>query len=56
MQLFENDNDLPYIMKHKYVVEDLDKPRIQEMSNLLADPNNLSIFIRSKKFEGQLKE
>lgn len=36
-----------------YIVEDLDKQRIQEMSDLLADPKNLNIFLRSKSFEGQ---
>ncbi len=33
------------------MVEKLDKARIQEMLNLVADPENSSIIIRSKSFE-----
>lgn len=50
MQLFEDDI-VQDILKHQYVVEELDTKRIQEMSDLLADPAYVNIFIRSKSFE-----
>ena len=34
-----------------YVAEELDKPRVQQMSELIADPSNLNIFLRSKTFQ-----
>lgn len=33
-----------------YVVEQLDKDRIQEFSTMLAEPTNLNIYLRSKTF------
>jgi insulysin len=36
-----------------YVVEEFDKARIQEMSELLTNPKNTNIYLRSKTFEKQ---
>ncbi len=36
-----------------YVVDSLDKGRVEQMSNLIVDPKNLNIYIRSKSFEGK---
>lgn len=47
------ETDLKDILKHQYVVEELDQGRVQEMSNLLADPMNSITMIRSKSFEGE---
>lgn len=41
------------LIKSQYVVEEFNKEVIQEMANLIADPKNLNIYFRSKKFEGQ---
>lgn len=50
LQDFETSDKLPDLIRHMYVVEQLDKPRIQQMSELLSDPSNLNIYIRSKTF------
>jgi len=39
------------LIKHMYVVEKMDRERIQEMSGLISDPRNLNIYLRSKSFE-----
>jgi secreted Zn-dependent insulinase-like peptidase len=38
------------MIRHMYVVEQFDKPRIQIMSELLTQPQNLNIYLRSKTF------
>ena len=53
MQLFETEEKLRDILKHEYVIEELDRERIQETSALLADPKNVVVFMRSKTFEEQ---
>lgn len=53
MQLFETDDDVPHILRHAYVVEEIDHKRIQQMSELLCDPSRVNIYLRSKSFEGQ---
>ncbi len=50
MQDFDTPEKIQDIIKHMYVVETLDKDRTQEMSNLLIDPQNLNIYLRSKTF------
>jgi secreted Zn-dependent insulinase-like peptidase len=50
MQDFDTPEKIQDIIKHMYVVETLDKERTQEMSNLLVDPSNLNIYLRSKTF------
>lgn len=44
------------ILRSKYVADVFDKPRIQQMTELLCDPKNLLVFLRSKSFEGKLKD
>lgn len=39
------------MLKQFYIIEEFDRERIQEMSNLIADPKNLNIYMRSKSFE-----
>lgn len=50
MQLFE-DEHIEHLLKHAYVVDELDAKRIQEMSELICDPSKVNIYIRSKSFE-----
>jgi hypothetical protein len=50
MQDFDTPEKIQDIIKHMYVVETLDKDRTQEMSNMLIDPHNLNIYLRSKTF------
>lgn len=53
MQLFETDDDLPHILRHAYVADELDHKRVQQMSELLCDPSRVNIYMRSKTFESQ---
>ena len=50
LQHFKADETIPDILKHMYVVEELDRSRIQQMSDLIADPANLNVYLRSKTF------
>lgn len=50
MQLFEGEH-LEHLIRHMYGVQELDKARITEMLDLLCDPKNLNIYIRSKSYE-----
>lgn len=50
MQKFDTNETLAELIRHSYVVESLDKPRVQEMSDLLVNPKNLNIYLRSKTF------
>ena len=38
-------------MRHRYLQDQFDVKRIQEMAELIADPANSLIFLQSKKFE-----
>ena len=51
LQHFSEPETLPHLIKHMYVVERFDKERTQEMSELLVNPKNLNIYLRSKTFE-----
>ena len=51
MQHFEDAESLTNLIKHMYVVETFDKARTQQMSELLVQPQNLNIYLRSKTFE-----
>jgi len=50
LQLFE-DETIKDVIKHMYIVEKLDKSRIQELSDMLTDPKKVNIYVRSKSFE-----
>lgn len=51
MQLFSEPEKLADIIRHQYIVEKYDPEMIQQMSNLLTDPKNVNIYIRSKSFD-----
>jgi insulysin len=51
LQLFDTPDKLKEIIKHQHVVEELDKPRTQEMLDLVSQPEGSLIIIRSKSFE-----
>ena len=52
LQLFGTSPDkLRDIVKHQHVVEELDKPRIQEMLELVSQPEGSLVILRSKTFE-----
>jgi insulysin len=51
MQLFYEPEKLADIIRHQYIVEKFDPEMIQQMSNLLTDPKNVNIYIRSKSFD-----
>ena len=51
MQLFTTPEEVREILKHQYVVEKLDKERVQEMLKLVAKAENTAVIIRSKSFE-----
>jgi secreted Zn-dependent insulinase-like peptidase len=50
MKKFTSPEDIPNILKQKYVAEVFDKERIQEFTSLVANPDNCLIFLTSKKF------
>jgi hypothetical protein len=50
MKKFTSPEDIPNILRQKYVAEVLDKVRIQEFTSLVANPENCLIFLTSKKF------
>ena len=51
LQQFGEPDLLPDLIRHMYVVDQLDKERIQHMSDLLFNPKNLNIYLRSKNFD-----
>lgn len=51
MQLFTSQEEVREILRHQYVVERLDKERVQEMLELVAKAENTAVIIRSKSFE-----
>ena len=51
MQLFEEEDKVKDLIRHMYVVQELDKPRIQQMSELIADPRKMNVYLRSKSVE-----
>jgi secreted Zn-dependent insulinase-like peptidase len=54
MQRFEKVEDLPHLLRHRYVADDFNKDRIQEMQTLIADPKNSQIYLRSKSFDDSI--
>jgi insulysin len=53
MQIFSEPENVADLIRHMYVVDQLDKERIEQMSSLIVDPNNANIYMRSKSFEGK---
>lgn len=51
MKKFAKPEDVPHILRHRYLQDEFDAKRIQEMAELIADPANSLIFLQSKKFE-----
>jgi secreted Zn-dependent insulinase-like peptidase len=51
MQQFDTEETLPHLIRHSYIVENFDKELTQKMSELLTDPKNVNIYLRSKTFE-----
>jgi secreted Zn-dependent insulinase-like peptidase len=45
--------DVENIIRKSYEIDHFDKERTQEMLNLVSDPTQCNIYIRSKKFEGK---
>lgn len=50
MQEFDTEATLPDILRHSYIVQELDRARTQQMSDLLADPSNVNLYLRSQSF------
>ena len=51
MQLFESEQDVPHLLRHRYIADDFDKKRVQEMATLIADPANTQIYLTSKTLD-----
>ena len=50
MQIFEGE-DLEQLIRHLYGIQEFDKERITQLIELINDPKNLNIYIRSKSYE-----
>jgi nardilysin len=51
MQKFAHSDDLPHLMRHKYVADEFKSDRIAEYAKAMAEPKNTLCFLTSKKFE-----
>lgn len=51
MQKFDTAETLPHLIRHSYITEVFDKELTQRMSEMLTDPKNVNIYLRSKTFE-----
>jgi len=53
MKNFSSPEDIPHLLRHRYIADDFDRERVQEMAKVIADPKNVLVFVTSKKFEDE---
>jgi secreted Zn-dependent insulinase-like peptidase len=51
MPHFESEEDIPHLLRHRYVADHFDRERIKEMGAHLADPNRSIMFLTSKSLD-----
>lgn len=50
MKKFTSEEDIPHLLRHRYIADKFDKPRVHQMTELIANPENSMMFLTSKKF------
>ena len=51
MQYFSSPDDIPHLLRHRYVADNFDKARITEIATLLSQPENTQIYLISKSLD-----
>lgn len=51
MQHFSTLEDIPQIIRHRYIADVFDKERVQQMAAEIANPANTLVFFASKSFD-----
>ena len=51
MQRFEHPDDIPHLIRHRYIADVFDKERNQQMAVELGKPENTLVFITSNSFD-----
>lgn len=51
MQRFEHPDDIPHLLRHRYIADIFDKERNQQMAVELGKPENTLVFVTSKSFD-----
>jgi secreted Zn-dependent insulinase-like peptidase len=51
MKQFTTPEDIPHMLRQRYISDEFDKARVQELSEIMADHKNTLIFLSTKKFE-----
>jgi len=46
-----NDDDIPQIIKHRFVRDKFDKEGVRELADMFVNPERIMIFISSKNYE-----
>ena len=54
MQYYETEEALTYLLRAPYGILEFDKPRLQELIDIIADPESSLIFIRSQSFDKEV--
>lgn len=51
MQKFEAEQDIPHLLRHRFVADEFVKKRIQEIATAFVKPSNTLMFLTSKSFD-----
>lgn len=51
MQKFEDEKDIPHLLRHRFVADHFDKERIKELASHFVRPENTLMFLTSKSLD-----
>lgn len=46
-----NDDDIPSIIRHRFIRDKFDKEGVRELANMFLDPSRVMVFLSSKNME-----